>query len=794
MGVIDHRMSGMYTAVKGGRLVLSFAEPGVYYQLLMREQEMPEMRYAGAAMNQWKNPPSEDSGTSASKPVILSDPKLAACRDIALQLLIQSFDGFFNHLEAEFLELADNAIDRNLRDTYFSARVETQTKRELIKSEFRQRFLDAFNDRMKEISTGKRRVQQVKVEISAGELSLVANDEYEENLAASSIANNFKRSSADDFKEVESRLASLIPRNDNEEMPDLISPEAICEAMVCACRQIESGVDARIVALRAFEGQLANQVAAVYRQVNEFLTQQNVQPVSYKLRPRSLSGQDRSFQNESAGNAFAEPARQAGYENAPPTAQSQGDAPAGMVNVMVPAALASHLEMLLSGQAPTMPASPPARLTNQVSFLDQLQHRLPDDPVAIEGVNMHPARDNLVSLLQSTQWAENLAQVDAMTLNLVALLFDRLFEDSRLPDAIKGLIGRLQIPVLKVALVDNTFFARKNHPSRQLLDRLAEAGVDWQDGAETGNPRFDKLSAIVSWVVVNFEDDVGIFEQALSDLESFLLAEADAAASQVLEDTEELAASEINELGMATADSLVKSRMFRREVPPLVSEFVHQWWIPAVAKAYGPAGENEPRFMMYSAALDDLLWSVEPKKGPEERLLLVNRLPGMLKTLEDGAELAGMPAEQCKSFFSELVHCHAAAIRNGMRAAPPAAVSVQADVAKAMAEADAAEQPVAAPAPTPVFEVPQMQADEIPARWEWISLHKDDGSVHKLRLTWVSPQQTRFLFTNRDGENGHTFTRAELERLMRSGRVQREMLSGSLTDEVFDQLRQALVS
>lgn len=52
---------------------------------------------------------------------------LTACRDLALQLLIQSFDGFFDHLEDEFLDLAEKAIDRNLRDTYFAARVETRS-------------------------------------------------------------------------------------------------------------------------------------------------------------------------------------------------------------------------------------------------------------------------------------------------------------------------------------------------------------------------------------------------------------------------------------------------------------------------------------------------------------------------------------------------------------------------------------------------------------------------------------------------------------------------------------------
>lgn len=74
---------------------------------------------------------------------IPADPRLTACRDLALQLLIQSFDGF-DHLEDEFLDLAEKAIDRNLRDTYFAARVETQIKRDLIKNEFHQRFLDGF--------------------------------------------------------------------------------------------------------------------------------------------------------------------------------------------------------------------------------------------------------------------------------------------------------------------------------------------------------------------------------------------------------------------------------------------------------------------------------------------------------------------------------------------------------------------------------------------------------------------------------------------------------------------------
>lgn len=738
-----------------------------------------------------RRPPDQENPGSQGRPYasgVPTDPKLTACRDMALQLLVQSLDGFFNRLEEDFLALAEKSIDRGLRDTYFAARAETQTKRDVIKAEFRQRFFDAFNSRLNEFGGDSSLARSIKVDAPAAELSLVANDEYEENMTASNMASTFTRMSGDDLKQLESRMARLIPRGEDEAAANPISPEAICEAMLGACRQIESGEDARLVALRAFEQQLTSQVAAIYRQVNEFLVQQNVLPVVYKLRPRASAG------GSAASSAQADTAPQSAGQTLAqnnPAGEAAGGAelPPGMVQVMVPAALASHLELLLNGQLPVPAPQPGARMSSDISFLDQLQHRLPNSPIALEGMNMHPARDNLVSLLQNTQWANTLPQMDAMTLNLVALLFDRLFEDSRLPDAIKGLIGRLQIPVLKVALVDNTFFARKNHPARQLLDRLAETAVDWRDGADAGNPRFDKLSAIVSWVVANFEDDVSIFDQALEDLESFLLAEADAAASQVLEDTEELAATELNELGIATAEALIKGRLFKREVPPLVDEFVQKWWSLALAKAYGPAGENEPRFVNYVAALDDLLWSVEPKRSPEDRLQLVNCLPGMLKTLEDGASLAGMTAEMCQSFLSELVHCHAAAIRNGMRAHAPLPATLY-------VVPDAPVQPVAAPVPASdlVYDAPPTAPEIMPKRWEWVALDKGDGSTHMLRLTWVSPQGTRFLFTNRDGENGHTFTHAEIEKMLRSGQMRRELLSDSLTDDVLDQLRRTLTA
>lgn len=315
-----------------------------------------------------------------------ADPRLVACRDMALQLLMQSFDGFFARLDEDLLDRADKANERSLRDSFFAARAEAQAKRALITAEFRQRFLDSFNNRVRELEGGGHGVGYIKPESAPQELALVANDEYEESLTASHVVNAFKQKSGDDLQQLEARLARLLPQRGGEAEGDanLISPEAICEAMLAACRQIQCGVDARIVALRAFEQQLASQVAVVYRQVNEFLVQQNVQPVNLRLRAKSSATRPGVGDRE---------------ELSSPVATEEAELPPGMVNVALPAMLAAHLEQLLSGDVPAgTVATANSQAFADFGFLDQLQHRLPDDVAVLDGMAMHPARDNLVSL------------------------------------------------------------------------------------------------------------------------------------------------------------------------------------------------------------------------------------------------------------------------------------------------------------------------------------------------------------------------------------------------------------
>ncbi|UXY14334.1 DUF1631 domain-containing protein [Chitiniphilus purpureus] len=726
---------------------------------------------------------------------------LEACRDMALGLLSESLDGYFSELEEKFFQLAEETFDRHLRDVYFAARGEIKSKKEDILDAFRQQFIEAFNQRWHGEQNGSGFFQ---VTIDPGELALVANDDYEESLTASHVANTLKQKGGDTLSQLELRLASLLPERTDAAQANPLSPEAICQAFLAACRQLESGLGARLVALRSFESTLSDRVAGVYQSINQYLIQQDVQPrAPQSVVRRSVA---RGAYGASGQAATGDPGQQApGVQTQLGLSPRHAALPGGGADpggYTISPELAEHFMRLAAGEAQSHGAS---LRPEWFSFLDNLQH---DPPGATRAPNQRP--ENLLALLRSTRWAGELNRIDTMTFDLVSMLFDRLFEDPHLANAAKGLLARLQIPVLKVALLDSGFFARKQHPARRVVDLLEDAFIDLDGEPAPDDPEFVLFSDAVAWIVDHFEDDVAAFDDALQKIERHYAqahAEAEAKASDAAQD---LIRHEVLEFASVTANALIEARLEAyADAPELVRTFLGTWWKAALTASYGPEGEYGEAFAKYVRAMDELLWSLRPKRTPEERLQLVNLLPPMLKLLEQGGKLAGMPAEASRSFFSQLVQCHAMAIRSGLRTpateaatdggampvfgAPPVAnpTAAVSNLTRPMGPAAefAALPQEQGTAPVATGQAAVSGPDEALARGDWITWEREDNVSIRLRLSWISPQGTRYLFTNRQGETGLTLTRAELLRHLESGRLRIAADEESATERAFNRLR-----
>ncbi|MCB2039644.1 MAG: DUF1631 family protein, partial [Rhodoferax sp.] len=143
------------------------------------------------------------------------------------------------------------------------------------------------------------------------------------------------------------------------------------------------------------------------------------------------------------------------------------------------------------------------------------------------------------------------------TVDALAEVFDYVFADKAIPLQLKFVIGRLQIPVLKAALIDRDFFLSGEHPARQLVDALAAAAVGWVPESGETDPLYQQIDGTVRRVVAEFEADLALFRSLLAELEAFLQANQQQAEVRIEPAANDEQSKEAREAALSHADSVV---------------------------------------------------------------------------------------------------------------------------------------------------------------------------------------------------------------------------------------------
>jgi len=396
---------------------------------------------------------------------------------------------------------------------------------------------------------------------------------------------------------------------------------------------------------------------------------------------------------------------------------------------------------------------------------------------------------NVLRDLQESQLGQKANQLDSMTIEMVAMLFDFIFETKDLPDGIKALLARLQIPVLKAAMLDGAFFAKKSHPARTLVNALAQAGLGWSPVMGQDDPLYREIEKIVHAVLERFSDDLALFDELHADLEAFLAEEEKAAESNIATNAEEINQRDQREIAAAVARSEIERRIDAYPVPTFLASFLRQYWLGALAHVYTSGGEESEAWTSAVTTLEDLVWSVQPKRSSEDRKHLVALLPSLLKRLNAGMLAQKWPHEDRERFMSNLVEAHAAAVKPSLAHvdSPTAAVAeqakAQAEVAKAagneamaskaaaLAEAMAPAPPAPPEAEREILEDEYLEIARHLERGMWVEFESDDGQLAFAKLAWVSPLRGTYLFTNRQGQKALSITAEELAEHFRTDKA-----------------------
>lgn len=641
-----------------------------------------------------------DRGTTAPDAVNFQK-LLRECHQLASERLSSSVAHMLEKVDQMVWTSTGGPNEREARDQFALAKQSILSSRTQVQERFHAHFMAEFET----ATIGKYPDSNfAEKDLSSTELSLVDESDFEETLRVNEMSVKLRRYCDEEVVALDQRVGVLLGDATLQGKANPFSPQAICNAFRRTCADVEQDIKIRLTMLKMFDDHVLDDIRSIYKDLNALLVRHSILPkIRYGSARRAAAAM-----GGLAGKA-AEASDAFGAELAAGVTPAGGDPDffsmlqGLMGSVRPPAAAGPALQIPgfppIAGAIGAAPAGPAAFDADQlvqsltriqrgdVSGLDVGTATLPATLVAAGATNV--LRD-----LKSTSLGSGMGQMEGMTLDIVIMLFDQIFDDRKIPSPMKGIIGRLQIPTLKVAILDKSFFSKKSHPARRLLDALGDIALQLPEDFSSSSPLYVQLDGLVQKLIDNFQDDLDVFETVRSEVERLTNEDVQRAEQQANDLAREVELKEKLELAKAVAQHAIKLRVESKKLPPLVVRFLSQQWVKLLLVSYAKQGADSEPYKAATATMDLLIWSVSPMQSLEERRRLATRLPGLLKRLNLGMQLIGTDHATRRSFFAKLMRCHTRIINTGS-----SSIVSKAPVPAELPPVETAPAPLPEPAP-----------------------------------------------------------------------------------------------
>lgn len=698
---------------------------------------------------------------SPTSPVGRLPVALIQVRDKAAQQLKQNLQSLFDNADDTLFEMADRATSNAEQNAFFEAMRDLRLKRKSIERGFLQKVFESFAN-LNQYEIGK--PQPALDAVSFDSLSLVQNDELEETVALDAMVAKVMSRDAMALGHLTTRLNAVISKKlDDKSNP--LGPTLLSEYFLDACSGLGVEIKVKLIILKLFEKYVLGSCDILYAEANQALVNAGVLPGLKSAPPRR--------QQRPAASAYAQSSGEEGIPLLEGADQSVQEVFGALQDLL------SQVRGTAMPRRAQVADALPITSNDLMRLLSHMQQRAPAQ-VNIEDFDL---RDQLERLLERASVksgkARVVGEVDEDVINLVSMLFEFILDDRTLPDSLKALIGRLQIPMLKVAVLDKTFFSRGSHPARRLLNEIASAALGWgdQDDAQRDS-LYQKIEQVVQRLLNDFVDDPAIFSELLAEFMAFTGDER--RRSELLEqrtrDAEEGSAKA--ELARRQVEQALNERLLGKILPEVVVRLLQEAWSKVLMLTCLKHGVDSEEWQAALQTMDDLVWSVTPHEDPEARLRLLELVPGLLKALREGMASAAFDPFSTSEFFSQLEALHVQAFKRAAAEPEAAPDESTTDAAQAGIELPLLELPVAEeaePAPAMVEVVEEIvllapgqthpqepdvalpDDDEALQQVEslrvgsWVEFQEDDEHKLRCKLAAIIKPTGKYVFVNRTG-------------------------------------------
>ena len=303
-------------------------------------------------------------------------------------------------------------------------------------------------------------------------------------------------------------------------------------------------------------------------------------------------------------------------------------------------------------------------------LLNKLQHQQVDIPEASPldendasqemAASPHQVLESLSDELVASSESDDhsIGHSERDTIGLVSMLFQFIIDDRVVSKVMCRTLGRLQLPIIKVALKDPRFFSNSSHPARVFLNNITSASVSWAESDNyESDPFYLKILNYVDKIVDEFDDDLSLFDELTEKLGEFI--ESDKA--RVEKSKQRLVDAEIGKdktyAIRSFVERLIESKL-RSSTPEFVSDLLRKELQDHLVRVLLQEGEESQNFKNAVTLLDDLMWSIAAQRYKADYQDVLQKIPVIIRGLKKSFKAQQIERDQSVRFFKQLAVHH----------------------------------------------------------------------------------------------------------------------------------------
>ncbi len=513
--------------------------------------------------------------------------------------------------------------------------------------------------------SGSTRTPSLSGQTDWASLSLVEDKEVEAQISAERFGMDISSACEWELRELDGYVSAMIGDAGGERDRNPLKPDLVGHAMLRGIETVSDRADVRKVLTTEISRSLGGLLRACYGDILTELRRAGVQPVGLTVRnrtPRAAGGG--GFAGTDPG-AEAEASRPSGLGGRPDSGQRTG----GFGSSTRSGAYPSRGGGMPAPRGGMFGQVDPGMMTliRRLSYVEGSPSSGAyasdyGDMAGDGGAVPQPA--NLIRAHRDELRGASKGALDHMVIDVIGFLFDQILADPKVPPQMARQIARLQLPVLRAALGDPSFFSSRKHPVRRFINRIASLGAAFEDFGDEGARQFlAKVKALIHEVVDGDFEQIEVYEQKLAALEAFTAelagqASPDQAAAALLTEKEEQ-----QRLRQLYAQRL-QGELKDVQAPPFLRDFISKVWSQVLLRAAEQGGADGALAQRLRTVARDLFLSVQPKATPALRKAFLTQLPKLMQDLTEGMNLIGWPEEARRDFFGQLMPTHANALKH----------------------------------------------------------------------------------------------------------------------------------